>query len=297
MLSAIRTLGAVGIAGALVLATAARALAGGVDSQCDPTTQSCTISVTIPGQPPTANPGNPGSGGGSGGGQGGADPSPSPSGSFFSTPCTYRPDPEYQPPAGADPHPTGSGGWYLMTCPDALKPTGVAITSTTVVWLSAPPAVTGPSPAQLAAQAKSLLRLTTPVIGSSPKPGEPDLVGLNLWAWVASSAWSAQSATASAGGLSVTATAIPSYATWDFGDGTVITCQGPGTVYQPSDGENPLSPTCGHDYRESGAFTETVTVHWAVAWAGAGQSGAFNDMTTTASQPVTVEQSQAVVTR
>jgi hypothetical protein len=186
-----------------------------------------------------------------------------------------------------------------MTCPDALKPTGVANTFSTVVWLSTPPppSAVAPSPAQLAAQARSLLRLTTPVIGSSPKPGEPDLVGLNLWAWVASSVWSAQSATASAGGLSVTATATPSYATWDFGDGTVITCQGPGTVYQPSDGENPLSPTCGHDYRRSGSFTETVTVHWTVTWAGAGQSGAFNDMTTTASQPVTVEQSQAVVTR
>jgi hypothetical protein len=185
-----------------------------------------------------------------------------------------------------------------MTCVDALGVNGrFNTTTTTVVWLATPPTATAPSPAQLAAQARSLLRLTTPVIGSSPKPGEPDLVGLNLWAWVASSAWSAQSATASAGGLSVTATAAPSYATWDFGDGTVVTCQGPGTVYQPSDGANPVSPTCGHVYRQSGSFTERVTVHWAVTWAGAGQSGAFNDMTTTASAPVTVEQSQTVVTR
>ncbi len=295
MLSAIRTLAAIGCAFAVVLTGSSWASAGDGGVNCG--SASCTVTVTVPGSPAGSIPAPPGMSTGSGAGQ--ADPSPSPSGSFFSTPCTYRPDPEYQPPAGADPHPAGSGGWYLMTCPDALKPTGVANTFSTVVWLSTtPPAsAVAPSPAQLAAQARSLLRLTTPVIGSSPKPGSPDLVGVNVWAWVAPSAWSAQSATASAGGLSVTATATPSYSTWDFGDGTVITCHGPGTVYQPSDGENPVSPTCGHDYRQAGSFTETVTVHWSVTWAGAGQSGAFNDMTTTANAPVTVEQSQAVVTR
>lgn len=186
-----------------------------------------------------------------------------------------------------------------MTCPDALKTTGFAATTTTVVWLTTPPpaAALAPNPAQLAAEARSMLRLTAPVIGSSPGPGRPDLVGVNVWTWVAASAWNPQSATASAAGESVTATAIPSHATWDFGDGTVITCDGPGTVYQPSDGPNPASPTCGHLYRQAGSFIETVTVHWTVTWAGAGQSGSFNDMTTTASQPVAVEQSQAVVTR
>lgn len=295
MLSAIRTFAAIGFAFALVVTNGSWASAGDGGVNCG--SGSCTVTVTVPGSPAGSVPTSPETGVGPVGGQ--IQASPSPSGSFFNIPCTYRPDPEYQPPAGADPHPSGSGGWYLMTCPDALKPTGVANTFSTVVWLSTPPppAATGPSPAQLAAQARSLLRLTTPVIGSSPKPGEPDLVGLNLWAWVAPSVWSAQSATASAGGLSVTATATPSYATWDFGDGTVITCAGPGTVYQPSDGANPVSPTCGHDYRQAGSFTVTVTVHWAVAWAGAGQSGAFNDMTTTARAPVTVEQSQAVVTR
>jgi hypothetical protein len=268
------------------------AWASGIGNPVECSGASCTITVSAPGSgagSSSSSGGGSGSGSGSSGGGGSTTSSP--------PPCTYALDTGYAPPAGTDSHPSGSGAWYLETCQLPIFSAGKSATTTTVVWLATPPAATTPSPAQLAAQAQSLLRLTTPVIGSSPKPGALDLVGLNLWAWVAASAWSAQSATASAGGLSVTATATPSYATWDFGDGTVITCQGPGTVYQPSDGANPLSPTCGHDYRQSGAFTENVTVHWTVTWAGAGQSGAFNDMTTTASAPITVEQSQTVVTR
>lgn len=298
------------IARAALLPTAAAVLvapfaapfawADGIGSPVECSGAACTITVGVPGQPPGAPQGGSSAGSsGAGWSAGSGGTQPSPSGSFRDTPCTYRPDPTYQPPAGADPHPAGSGGWYLMTCPDALKPTGAVNTTTTVVWLATPPpaAALAPSPAQLAAQARSMLRLTVPVIGSSPGPGRPDLVGVNVWAWVDASAWSARSATASAAGESVTATAKPTSTTWDFGDGTVITCQGPGAVYQPSDGPNPVSPTCGHAYLRSGSFTITVTVRWAVTWAGAGQSGAFNDMTTTASAPITVEQSQAVVTR
>jgi hypothetical protein len=188
-----------------------------------------------------------------------------------------------------------------MTCAEDLGLGGQRVTGTqtTIVWLANPPKATAsaPAPAVLAAQAESELHLSTPAIATSPKQGETTYPGVNVWAWVPSSSWTASSATATAVGESVTATARPSYATWDFGDGSVVVCQGPGTVYQASDGANPVSPTCGHAYTQPGSYTETVTVHWSVTWAGAGQTGAFNDLTTTSSAAVAVGESEAVVTR
>jgi hypothetical protein len=282
-----------GLTGAI--APAAFASDDGTTS-CDASSGTCTVTVSAPGSPagPTARPG-----GGSGGGQGGADATPSPVGSFFNIPCTYRPDPTYQPPAGAASHPPGSGGWYLMTCPDALKPTGVAITQTTVVWLATPPPVVLPDPAQLAAQARSLLKLATPVIESSPRPGLPQMVSVPMWAWIPAGVYAPVSATASVPGESVTATARPTSVAWSFGDGTSLVCAGPGTAYVPSTDPKAASPTCGHTYTvDSGAgtFTVTATITWAVTWSGAGQSGAFNDMSTTAAEAVRVEQSRALVT-
>jgi hypothetical protein len=212
--------------------------------------------------------------------------------------CTYTADPTYVPPAGTDTHAGQKGAWYVLSCPDALKG-GLGFTSTnSVVWLTNPPpaTATAPSAQQLAALAAAELKLSTPVIGSSPVAGGPELVGVPMWVWASSSSWSAKSATASAAGLSVTATATPVSATWSFGDGATITCDGPGTVYSPADGADSSSPTCGHTYTRVGAFTLTATVTWKVTWAGAGATGVFNGMTTTASEPVTVEQSNAVVT-
>ena len=292
---------------AISLATAQVAAADGGGSgggtSCTQNSGSCTVTITVPGSGP--------SDGSSPGGSGsepvsnpdsGASPSASSSSAAASPPCSYAPDPTYKPPAGSDPHPAGSGAWYFKTCLDLLgplSPTNIPIAIMTIVWLANPPgaAAIAPTPAQLAAQAESILRLGTPQIATSPRQGEKTFPGVNVWAWIASGSWAARSATASAAGESVTATASPSYATWDFGDGSTVTCQGPGTVYQASDGPNPVSPTCGHAYSQPGSYTASVTVHWSVSWSGAGQTGAFNDLTTSASAPVTVGESEAVVTR
>ncbi len=263
----------------------------------------CTVTVSMPGSPgqgggaPAAPSGAPGAGAGSGG----VDAVPSPVGSFRDTPCTYRPDPAYQPPAGADAHPAGSGGWYLMTCPDALKPTGTLTTTTTVVWLATPPpaAATLPSPAQLAAQARALLKLATPVIESNPRPGLPQMVSVPMWAWIPAGVYAPVSATASVPGEAVTATATPASVAWSFGDGTSLVCAGPGTPYTAGSDPKAASPTCGHTYTADsgrGTFTVSATVSWTVTWSGAGQSGAFNDMSTTATEAVVVQQSRALVT-
>jgi hypothetical protein len=120
-----------------------------------------------------------------------------------------------------------------------------------------------------------------------------------MWAWIPAGAYAPVSATASVPGESVTATARPTSVAWSFGDGTSLVCAGPGTAYVPSTDPKAASPTCGHTYTvDSGAgtFTVTATITWAVTWSGAGQSGAFNDMSTTAAEAVRVQQSRALVT-
>ena len=277
------------------------ALADGASggTQCITGSDSCTVNVDGPGSSSTASPGSGNQGSGSkGGGQSEPSPSPSPTSTVIvPAACTYTADLKYVPPAGTDTHAGQKGAWYTLSCPDALKG-GLGFTSTnSEVWLTnPPPTTTSPTAQQLAAQATAELKLSDPGIGSSPVTGSPELVGVPVWVWASSSSWSAKSATASAAGVSVTATATPVSATWSFGDGSSITCDGPGTVYSPSEGADTASPTCGHTYTQVGSFTLTVTVTWKVTWAGAGQTGVFNGLTTTASEPVTVEQSNAVVT-
>ncbi|WP_344662334.1 hypothetical protein [Catenulispora subtropica] len=97
----------------------------------------------------------------------------------------------------------------------------------------------------------------------------------------------------------MTATATPVSVAWDFGDGSTTTCAGPGTPFPTGGDPEASSPDCGHTYTHSsgsGTYTVRATITWNVTWAGAGQVGAFNGMTTTASEQVVVQQSQALIT-
>lgn len=296
MLTVIRASLVTGCAAAIILAGSTWAFADGTTGGLQCPTSTCTVTVTVSGSSPTADPTT--TAANSGEGSGASDPSPTPSPTqTLSTPCTYTADPTYVPSAGTDTHAGQKGAWYTMSCVDALSSSGTAFTSTnTEVWLTNPPPASAPTPGQLAAQAAAELQLANPVIGSSPVPGSPELIGVPMWVWAGASSWSPRSATATAAGVSVTATAIPVSAVWSFGDGTSITCEGPGTVYSPADGASTSSPTCGHTYTQVGQFTLTATITWNVTWAGAGQAGQLAGLTTTATEPVTVERSNAVVT-
>ena len=174
-------------------------------------------------------------------------------------------------------------------------------TATHVVWLPGPPPTTPalPAPAVLAAEAEKQLKLTDPVIESNPAPGKPQLVSVPMWAWLPGGQFAATSATASVPGEAVTATATPISVAWGWGDGSSMACSGPGTPYTSADSPTASSPTCGHTYTQpsgSGDYTVSATIEWTVTWAGGGQTGAFNDLTTTATEAVYVEQSHALVT-
>lgn len=202
--------------------------------------------------------------------------------------CRYVPV-NHEVPA---PRPEEPGGWFMVLCsPDGKDPD-----SHGPVWVPAGrvPVV---SPAELARTARERLRLPAPQIERSP--AKDQLVHLPTWLWL-SGGWQPVSATASVPGLSVTAVATPLSVAWSMGDGSTVTCDGPGTRYQTVADPKATSPDCGHIYRRSSAnqtgqaFAVTATVHWTVAWSGAGQSGVFSNMTTTDSTRLRVAQSQAL---
>lgn len=204
--------------------------------------------------------------------------------------CRYVPV-DYPVPSGSPP---GAGGWFMVLCsPDGKDPD-----SHGPVWIAAGENATTVSPEQVAQMARRQLRLPSPVIAASPSGTQ--LVRLPTWLWL-SDGWSLSSATASVPGVSVTASATPVSVTWSMGDGTSVTCTGPGTPYQ---GDDPklTSPDCGHTYLLSSAgepgqaFAVSVTVQWTVTWSGAGQSGSFPDLTTASSAAFRVAESHALNT-
>lgn len=189
--------------------------------------------------------------------------------------CDYvKIDPE--PPAlspawkGADPK---KNDLYFSSCTDGGldNPDGFV-----VVPQGQPPQQVNPR--ELAQRAVDSMTLLGPDI-ASPRPAGTYTVGVPMWMWVSRSAttFGPNRASASAGGVRVTATAEVSKVVWQMGDGTSVTCHGPGTPYQASQGMS-SSPTCGHVYSTTSAARGgkdrvTATSTWTIGWQGGGAAG------------------------
>jgi len=151
----------------------------------------------------------------------------------------------------------------------------------------------------LAAQAVRHLQLPAPQIRLNPSSSAPQVTFVPTWLWIDPVVWEPRSATASAGGLSVTATGVPVSVTWSTGDGGQVVC-GPGTPWVSGMDPAAPSPDCGHTYTTAsrdapgGRFTVTATITWQVTWTGAGASGTEPALTSTASVAVLVVESSAL---
>ncbi|WP_327714029.1 ATP/GTP-binding protein [Streptomyces sp. NBC_00490] len=174
----------------------------------------------------------------------------------------------------------GTGAVYRVVCPETGR--------IGVVWISegTDPAVPAIDPEVLARQAVDKMKLAGPDV-ASPRAAGKYTVGVPVWMWVNQSAttYGPNTASATAGGVTVTATASVSKIVWRMGDGATVTCTGPGTAYQASDGMA-KSPTCGHTYMRSsvskadGKYTLTATSTWTVDWQvnGGGEAGQFTEI-------------------
>ncbi len=308
------------LASALVLSSVLVApAAADAPIQCPPGTElvggRCIITVGEPGGP--GNPGGPGGGGGGGGG-GGAP-----------TVCKYG---EREVPCSleghywvsgrgcyarvADPQPPASDAVWggrtegvILVCvqPSCLGQDAGECYSETYWAASAPGA--GPSPRELADQAVAAMDFRAPEIGITGKGDDPDsmqIIGLPTWLWVADPdehTVGPITRSASAGGITVTATGTLERIVWNMGDGRSVTCTGlaaKGTAYEARYQDQP-SPTCGHRYtrtsagRPGEAYTVTATAYWTIAWAGGGQSGTI-PLTFSRTTQLRVGELQVIVT-
>lgn len=190
------------------------------------------------------------------------------------------------------------GKVYNVTCPGA----GRELMGGSTWSLNPPPGFGGgPTAEELAQEAIEKMRLLGADIGSAPKAGKTGLVGMPVWIWNNKTprTWGPVTASASAPGITVTATANVKKIAYTMGDGGSEECTTAGTPYEKRFGGQP-SPDCGYRYTKTSssqpdkAFTVTAITTWTVHWAGGGQEG---DITTTrVAEPaqITIGEAQAV---
>ncbi|MFE5564727.1 hypothetical protein ACFQ68_07015 [Amycolatopsis japonica] len=201
-------------------------------------------------------------------------------------------------PAGGDPMWAGkdaSKGKLIVQICGVGGPGGGYPGEARVVYVpngEAAPVIPQVSPAELARRAIEQMGLSAPDIELAPPADSPygATIGFPVWMWTGRSEATTGpvTRTASAGAVSVTATAKLARITWAMGDGTSKVC-GPGTPFTEGRAGQP-SPDCGHTYvakSASGTFSIRATSQWDISWAGGGMSDSETmDLTSTARLPV-----------
>jgi len=274
---------------AIVFGTPAAANAdpwGGVNCNLTPNDPRCTVEVIYVG-------GGGGNGGGSGGGNvvckigGNVVECHNAWGWLGSDGCYY----------GKDEGGFLGPNYWIRSCFDPATDTFI---SWGTVWLPNPPGALG----LLTERAVDSLSMPRPVIAANPSLAARQVVHVPVWWWVQPGWWQTQTATASAGGLTITARAVPKKITWYAGDGTSTVCNGPGTPWTGSASPTSPSPSCGHTYTSpsateanpDGKFQLRAVVTWDITWSGGGLSGSVPSITTATTADITVTQLRAVIT-
>jgi len=165
------------------------------------------------------------------------------------------------------------------------------------------PVVIAPTPAEVAAQARSLLALRKPTVHMNPSEGNLGLVGLPVWLWIDSTdphQWSPEgiSKTLTIQGVTVTVTARSPLITWNMGDGLTKECTVAGRPYQGVKEDSNFD--CTYKYgttsqREpQNKFTVSATVTWKTSYTGPTGTFALDDLSGTAGTTVRVGELQVM---
>ncbi len=231
-------------------------------------------------------------GGGSGGGGGGGWTPP--------YRCVYLPASGLGlvPPPGA--RPGGNGSWFGQVC-DVEYPPGV---SPPIFWVWSQPAQL-----TLRQQAVSQVGFHTPVPRVDP-PADAQLVGLRSWLWLGQTSLSDRRvASASLGGLTVTAAVRPLYTRWSFFDSSGFErvdlrrdCTPFGTPYRAGPAATTDCTTMLRSAPVAGNLVAVVSIHWRVDVSFASSGGArwtaysVTDLPGVAArQPLVVRSAQVVI--
>ena len=280
----------VGVLTAFLVAFALQCVTASADPVCEEDLYG-NVHCSIKDQTPTNPGGSAGSGSSSPGGGSGSGSSTGDGAAV--DPCATSPtylslmDP--QPPVG-DPawggHSPAEGAIYIENfCKAGVGVAGVphfVASGGAGGGAASPP----PDPADLAAQLMAQMVFTPPAPVSQVAPGGTPVINQPIWFWVAGDATvtGPQSSSMSAGGVTVSLSAELVSTTWSLGDGTSMTCAGPGVAYpDPSLTDEATahmdSPSCGHRYPHSSknvtgsVYVVSVTSTWQLQWHGGGKSG------------------------
>lgn len=197
----------------------------------------------------------------------------------------------YVNPEPVSTEPDGSRLWRgrttgaIFEC-SPMGPDGVAVGSSWLVWLNYTPAPEPVDPAVLAQRAVDSMQLRAIEIGMAPEPNNADpniLIRMPNQVFAADSGpetTGPNSAEASAGGITVTATAELASVTVDPGDGSdsvPCTTDQLSTSTRALEGADICSVTWEHTSTAQGGGTYdlSVTSSWEVQWSGGGESGAM----------------------
>jgi hypothetical protein len=193
------------------------------------------------------------------------------------------------------------GGWYSATCINQL--TGAVTTETEWIPNASGTATPGVDPYAVARQAERSLKLPPPAVRFSP--AAESIVNLPTWLWIDAGIWHSYSVTASVGSVSATAVATPSSVAWSMGDGDVVTCDGPGTPFDPAEPASEQSTACAYTYTLSSAgqptpdgnpnddaFDVVATIAWSVSWSATDAVGGGALPALSTSTPTTVRVGQ-----
>ncbi|MGO1971964.1 MAG: hypothetical protein ACTH2Q_03300 [Propionibacteriaceae bacterium] len=137
-------------------------------------------------------------------------------------------------------------------------------------------------------------------IGPDPDQNEWGMIPVGYPVWLFATGETSLSDSDEVEDLSVSLEAELTSMTFDMGDGTTVTCEGPGTIHTDDVEAGTPSPTCGHTYQQvpqgaAKSYTVTATAHWSVTWTALDQSGTVTD-TTSSTTELPVGELQVVIT-
>jgi hypothetical protein len=187
-----------------------------------------------------------------------------------------------------------TGRWLLRSC-ERLTEDGIVAIDAALL-----PEGGAVDPAALALEALDSVSVPDPTIGTSPPAGDL-VVHVPTWLWVEDSWWHTYTADAQAGRVVSTVTVEPASVTWTTGDGSQVSCSGPGTAWAPGLPED--ATDCSHTYTtasdmgDGGRFDLSVAVELNVTWSSnAGPGGTLPTLTRTGDRSVRVGEIQALET-
>jgi hypothetical protein len=189
--------------------------------------------------------------------------------------------------------------WAFMDCVGGRVGSGPLAVLVNIA--TGAPAIT---PQQLLQQALNELQIPTLRPGTAPPRGKDALVGLPEWFWVPGAQWHPLSVTVSAGPVWATATASPVALALQPGGGLgPVSCQGPGTRYDPAKPASQQHSDCEYTYLQpsagqpGNAYQASIAITWSVSWTGSGGVGGVIDagLVVPFSFPIPVAQGEALV--